>query len=470
MAGCSAALGPGYTIEKQEIRVQFLPQPEPRIRIEADYQLKNTGNQPLDNLQLRLPGHRRFHYENFTASWDSVPLTPQNSIGNSRNSSFSLPAPWTMQARHALHLSVEYAPPAASEKALSFTKDAFFLPAEGWSPELLPPTGLFASGGTPPKKWDLLVEVPDGFQVQSSGAQKKSMRKNGTLTARVEQGQKDPYPFVVAGRYSAADVSAGKERMHLWTRNQQDAAKWKGTSNVLERVIGAYNAAFGERAKEAGHIWIVECPVAAGCLTNLNRETAKLLGDANQRTNSEMISQDTMVVDLSEPVPDFAASLAPSLATSWLGYGQNPGFYEQEPPLSLLPAFATAIGREAAIGKNARAETIRRALQLIPEHAEPRQKDTDEVLRAKSFLFFYALQDKYGSGVFQKAVSHMLYARRGRGFELSDLIAAFEEETHTNVAEFVRIWMKRPGVPEEFRARYKETAAATVHFHKETTP
>jgi aminopeptidase N len=64
----------------------------------------------------------------------------------------------------------------------------------------------------------------------------------------------------------------------------------------------------------------------------------------------------------------------------------------------------------------------------------------------------------------------MLYARRERGFELSDLIAAFEQETHQNVAEFVRLWMKRSGVPEEFRARYGETAAATVHSEKESTP
>ena len=62
--------------------------------------------------------------------------------------------------------------------------------------------------------------------------------------------------------------------------------------------------------------------------------------------------------------------------------------------------------------------------------------------------------------MFRNSVRHMLYARRERGLELSDLIAAFEQETHENVAEFVRLWMKRPGVPDEFRARYGETAAA----------
>ena len=109
-------------------------------------------------------------------------------------------------------------------------------------------------------------------------------------------------------------------------------------------------------------------------------------------------------------------------------------------------------------------------LLLIPEKAAARQPEEPIVVRAKSLLFFYALQDRYGREVFRKAISHMLYARRERGFELSDLIAAFEQETHQNVAEFVRLWMKHPGVPEEFRTRYGVTAAAVTQSEKETTP
>ena len=469
-AGCAAALGPGYSIEKQEIRVQFVSTPEPRIRAEADYQLRNTGNQPLHKLELRLPGRRRFHYENPTASWDSVALMAQESTENPRNSMIAFPEAWATMARHTLHLSVEYLPATTDQPGLSFTKDAFFLPAEGWSPELLPPAGLFASGGVPPKKWDLLVAVPDGFQLHTSGAQKKSARKNAELVVLAEQGQKDLYPFVAAGRYTTTELGKGNAKMHLWTSKPQESARLKDVSNALVRVIAAYDAAFGERGKESQQTWIVECPMSPGCFTNLNPSTAKLLGEEAERTTAEMISQDTMVVDLSEGAPDLAASVAPPLATSWLGYGQNPGFYEQEPPLSLLPAFAAAAGREAATGADIRNEVIRRALRLVPENKEPRQKDTEDAVHAKSFLFFYALQDKYGNEVFQRAVSHMLYARRGRGFELSDLIAAFEQETHTNVAEFVRLWMKRPGIPQEFRARYKETAAATVQSGEETRP
>ena len=50
------------------------------------------------------------------------------------------------------------------------------------------------------------------------------------------------------------------------------------------------------------------------------------------------------------------------------------------------------------------------------------------------------------------------------------LIAAFEQETHQNVAEFVRRWMKRPGVPEDFRARYETSTGASASNPKEATP
>jgi hypothetical protein len=362
-----------------------------------------------------------------------------------------------------LRLSVEYLPANPGETNLSFSEDAFFLPAAGWSPGLLPAKGIFSTGGVPPKVWELLVTVPEGFQMHTSGIEKKTARKNGELTVLAEQRASDPYPFVVAGRYNSAEIGRGNEKMHLWTRQPQESAGLREASDELARVMAAYDASFGERGKGYSQTWIVECPVAEGCFTKLNPATAKLLGETDERTTAEMISGDTMMVDLSGGAPKLAAAAAPSLAMSWLGYAQNPGFFEQKLPLALLPTFAASIGSDAAEGADARTETIRNALRLIPKNGKPHQPETPDVLRAKSFLFFYGLQDRYGQEVFRKATAHMLYARRGKGFELDDLIAAFEEETHQNVAEFVRNWMKRPGVPEEFCARYEGTAASTAN-------
>ena len=75
--------GPGYSIEKQEIRVQFLPGPDPRIRVDSDYQLRNTGNQPLSSLELRLAGRRSFRVAAAQATWDGAALAEQNSLWQS---------------------------------------------------------------------------------------------------------------------------------------------------------------------------------------------------------------------------------------------------------------------------------------------------------------------------------------------------------------------------------------------------
>ena len=69
----------------------------------------------------------------------------------------------------------------------------------------------------------------------------------------------------------------------------------------------------------------------------------------------------------------------------------------------------------------------------------------------------------------------MLYARRGGGFDITDLISAFEGEVTRMSAEFVRHWMKRPGVPQDFRSRYEGANAARLTIQmlsipKETTP
>jgi Arc/MetJ-type ribon-helix-helix transcriptional regulator len=283
------------------------------------------------------------------------------------------------------------------------------------------------------------------------------------------QRPEDRYPFVVAGRYKEMRLDVGAEKVFLWTRAQEEAARFNQSAEALVRTIQAYDAAFGSRRRNAQPFWLVECPVLSGCFTATASFYSNLLSSQAEAVSSELASFDTLMIDSNGGVPKLAA-VAPALAASWLGYGQNPGFYEQQPPLSALPAFASALGQEAIEGPSSRSETIRRALRMIPKEASADKKEDANVLRAKSFLFFFALQERYGRDVFQRAIDHMLSARQGRGFNLSDLIAAFEQETHQNVAEFERIWMKHPGVPDDFRARYEHASASVAILPKETTP
>lgn len=469
--GCTAALGPGYSIDKQEIEVHFIPAPEPTIHIDATYQLRNDGIRPLNVLELRLPGRRRFHFADPQVEWDGHSVTLDISPDNRRNSILNLQNAWMVSDSHVLKLSVEYKQAGKGEHNFSFALDAFFLPSEGWSPQLMPARGAFAKGGIPPAKWQMTIRVPQDFLVHASGEKPKKSKSNGEQVIRYTQRPKDGYPFVIAGRYVASKFKADPDTVTLWSRAEQNTDALRQSAQGLASAMKAYDGMFGKRVQNSRDLWLVECPVVDSCFSTAASYFSGMINDPGTKPTAEMASLDTVMVDLSNGAPDVVAAAGPSLASTWLGYGQNPGFYEQDPPLAALPAFAAIRGREAAGGPQIRTTAIRRALKDVPLEGQP-GKESDNVVRAKSLLLFFALQDRYGQKAFSDALSHMLYARRRGGFDITDLISAFDQETHQNVGEFVRHWMKRPGVPQDFRSRYEgETSADVQGFQlKETTP
>jgi hypothetical protein len=138
--------------------------------------------------------------------------------------------------------------------------------------------------------------------------------------------------------------------------------------------------------------------------------------------------------------------------------------------MSALPAFAAALARETSGGSHSRSEIIQRTLAQIPAHASRESNDDPVISRAKGLLLFYALSDRVGSENFQKAMQHMLFARQGRGFDITDLISALEQQSHQNIGPFVRQWLKQPGVPDDFRALYSQAAAQQNVTSQEATP
>jgi hypothetical protein len=487
VAGCTSSFGPGYIINKQDVDVHFEPGPPPHIAIKSSYELTNNGTLPLSVVELRLPTKYRFKSSNVELTWDGQAISSEPSADYPRNTLLKLPQPWTVSARHSLHIAMNLETPAPDEQSyLGFAPDAFFLPAEGWAAELLPAKGIFATGGAPPDKWNLTLHVPQGFVVHTSGDKMKTSKHGDGTTVQARQRIVDIYPYVIAGRYVTKQIGSDRQKIYLWTRKPQDPGDIRAVSDSLIKTLANYNLVFGARSlatpptgffgrhpppgKNGLPLWLAECPVIPGCFTGRNPLNAQLLGAKDEGRSGEMISLDSAMIDPGPGLKKMALATAPALAASWLGYGQNPGFYEQDPPLSAFPAFAAAVGDEALNGAAERMETIRRALVLVANNSSPATKEDGAALYAKSFLFFYALQDRYGQETFRKAIRHMLDARRNTSFNLDDLIAAFDEETHGNTAAFVRLWMKHPGVPADFRAKYENTSAQKNTSLKETTP
>ena len=468
---CAQHFGPSYSIERQQIRVNFEASAESGIHVVAEYKLRNDGTRPLSSLILRLPGRRQFHLEASEATWDGVSLAEQTAEANPRDTFLALPRPWKVRDGHTLRLSATFKSPGPGEAGFRFSSDAFFLPSEGWAPQLLPAEGLFGSGGVPPKRWTLSVTAPHDFLIHTSGRSAKSSRHGANTTVTSVETAADHYPFVTCGRYQESRIEAGSQKIFLWTRSLADMASLRQSADSLARAFQVYDATFGARSAKLQPLWIVECPTPQGCSIASESLYASLLGVEPGSATSSLASLDTLMLDFTGGSPKLAAA-APGLAASWLGYGQNPGFYDRQPPVSALPAFASALGQEAVAGPSVRAETIRRALRLIPRTTPPgkRQPEDAAVLRAKSLLFFYALEDRYGRDTFRRAINHVLSARRERDFNLDDFIAAFDQESSQTTAEFVRLWMKHPGVPDDFRARYEDASASIAANTKEARP
>ncbi len=359
----------------------------------------------------------------------------------------------------------------ALEGALGFTPDAFDLPAEGWTPALPQARGLFGFGGVPPNKWDLVVRVPTGFLVHASGGKEKHSAKNAEIEFRFQQTAADLNPFVVAGRYRESRPSLqGNRPLRVWSRTDVSRAQLQQTTEALSKTLATYDSLFATRDKGRPTLWIVECPENAGCFSQRSTAYGMLLYGQSSSDSAEMISRDTILFDPRAASTRPEALAGPALASGWLGYGQNPGFYEQQPPMSALPAFATALALERSAGPQVREQIIRRALAQIPEHASPESNNDLAVSRAKSFLLFYTLRDRVGADTFQKALQHMLFARRRRGFNVNDLISAVEEESHQDIGPFVRQWIKRPGVPDDFRTMHSQSTARQETTAQEATP
>ena len=238
-----------------------------------------------------------------------------------------------------------------------------------------------------------------------------------------------------------------------------NAQQLQRAAGSISKTLVTFDALFGPRGKSAPSLWVIECPVQANCFPQRSTIYSSFLDGQQAKSSAEMISRDTVMIDPHLTQSQSEALIGPALAAGWLGYGQNPGFYEQQPPMSALPAFAAALAREASSGAQIRSEIIQRTLAKIPSHAPPESNNDPVISRAKGLLLFYALRDRVGTEKFQKAMQHMLFARQGRGFDITDLISAIEQEAHQNIGPFVRQWIKRPGVPADFRAMYSQSNA-----------
>jgi hypothetical protein len=463
-----APFGPGFTIEKQRIEVTYSNDAPDRVTIRGWYQMKNTGTQPLENMRLQLPSEKELPPQNVRAEWSgkSVAVPPGPDEKGIVQVGFG--TRWSQGEREDFVVSYDLETPIA-KSATPSQGGAVFLPSGGWYPVLMAPHGDFSSGGAPPAKWELIVTLPKGYYIHSSGhehGQDRTGKKNGAeISLRFEQiPLTDFSPFVVAGPYVEQVVKSTTGTAVLWTYHPVAPERANKIGDLVSTDAAYFSAEFGSDPNDRQTTWIIEC--AEGSLRSaqtllLSREGCLTV------PHSVVVPPDVFSADPPEGFREAAdaqliATLFrishpilrgdPGLPASYAGDYAAFAYATFHDPASRTTTVRTLLNRFDA-NSPATAKPLLRVSNDDPEPVRTRA-------RVQSELFFIALEDRCGVANLHHALARELRIFRGQALGISDLRSAVEAECGADLADFFRQWLNRPNIPVDFRARYAESPKA----------
>ena len=463
LSACNAPISPSYQIEKQEIEVRFLSSPAQTLHIRATYHLKNIGSAPLDFLEAILPTESNLDRRNLTIQVDGHPVTSQPTGEDARSARIPFDPPWPVKSRRTLVIEYDLAPPD------QLTQDSFYLHPNNWYPALLPPKHLLARAD-PPDKWDLRIRVPDGFLVHASGQPRGSSRSGSERVFRFTQRPDDDFrPFLLSGRYLEHRFNGSGIPVIFWTRQSVSTDDLRAVATRVGASVSFFESVFGPRQRSSSPVWVVQEPFSSSGNTGRLMQPAlpevAVIPDGvsfpgNSLEETLLITNlplaDTWLRHLSTPQGDLAELLAFNLSV-WVSFSaaESAGesgkqarmradlwnYYEQarrQYPEISLKEYVSTIGKQwiNKIARNEDAEGLR------------------NIFAAKSALFIFALEDAVGPKDFRAALRRMIQARRDLDWSIDDLRSALELESGQNLAEFFRVWLYQPGIPDDFRRRY----------------
>jgi hypothetical protein len=444
-AACAVPLGPGFFIDKEILEVHFVPGAPPRLEVRATFTLKNTGNAPLDALDLSLPNEKDSGKQSLSITIDGAAVSPQSS-SDAAPLRISFPAAWAQKSKHTLVVSYLLASSAAGQH-FGLSENSFYLSAPDWFPLPRAPKGLLSEGDKPPKVFDVSVVVPQDFLVRAAGLPRGTKRRSAETEFRFRLREDEPSRFVVAGRYHELKFSDANGAICFWTFSPLSQGPAPRLAAQLTASLRAYEKAFGPLGKRAAPVYVVESA------TRLDRYRGRTFPGGVLVEPADLANN------------DFADAAQIFLARLWFGQLLKP---EVEADVLLGPAaasYATSVGvesagsrdRNAAIAsllRNFKSDPTAAPVQLLtnPKVPESPQQRLQRIY--KGTLFYYALEDECGKEAVHRALSRMMQARRNYEAGINDLRSALEAESGKDLGEFFRLWLNQPGIPADFRARY----------------
>ena len=465
-AGCVQPLGPGFRFADRQTEIRAVADAPDRLHVRVDDRLDNTGDRPLRSLEVRLPEGPAFGTENLRVTIDGREVSPQRaSDADRRLAHMPFDPVWGQLQPREIVTEWDLAPGPASGGAVAASAVAFYIADATALPLWQPPSGIFVRGGPNPNGGSLTVFASPDFRVLAPGQPIKHGAE-GNLVAhsfRIQPKEDFP-PYVVAGRYLEQIFGTPQGAVSFWTFQPLDSQKAKTAALRLASSTRAFVDYFGPASKGRSVVRIVEAPedLPADFGEPADLGGASFPGGAllDHRAFAQGVANEA-VLELAEY----------ELARTWFGWRVRPRMEVQILMGRGLGLFSWIVVAETR-GQDAR----RRMAAFLLEHYDQAQRTaTDTRLieppagysRAervtsgyKAALFFIALEDLCGRDNLRTAFRHIVRARGSDNVGEEELRAAAEAASHRDLAEMFRTWLNRPGIPDEFRARYSSPPGA----------
>lgn len=476
-SGCAVPLGPGFRLHSRQMVLGKAPATAAPVHVRVADRIENTGNRALSYLSVSLPATIDAATSNFSIRMDGKPIA---AIAGSEDPAapfrVQFDPPWPPKQSREMVMEYDLATDPVSGGVASVTAEGFYLADPHALPFWLTPVGVFANGDVLTRDERFEVTLPADYRIVASGRQQRQRGPDGSFVYRFRTSGKDLPSFVIAGRYQEQSVQTPNGILLFWTFMSLDPNVARTAAERLSATAAAYARLFGPYPGR-GPLRIVEAP--AGLLA-LDAAGPGQVAEAASFPEGLLLGPRAFAQGIdSEPILRIAEA---ELARIWFGW-RVPLRSDTDTLLGRgMGLFAVALAVEARGGEAARRLEIERllaeydraivtgagsALVRPPEQATPTQLAANAL---KAALFLADLDDLAGQDKFERSIQRVQRAMAGRGITvaLDDLRSALETETGTPMADVFRLWLNRPGIPDDFRARYSPTSPAPAAQRRPT--
>ena len=461
LTGCVHPLGPGYDFADRQAEIRVSADAPGRIRLHVVDQLENAGDRTLHSLEVRLPEGAGFGQQNLRVAVGDTEITPQRSSPTDpRMMRAPFDPPWQQNQTRKVVTEWDLVPAFTPRGTIVASPEGFFIADETAFPLWQTPHGVFARGGTKPEQELLTVVSPADFRVVAPGKLLKPVAEGDQVARRfVIKPGFDFFTYVVAGRYQQMIVPSKPVEVQFWTFYPLDPVAAQTAAARLSVSMNSLSEFFGPASLEKPIVRIAESP------SELPAELGPP-GDPGGASFPEGVLLDPRSVqhDLSsEPVLELAEY---ELARTWYGWRVRP-----RPDAQILMGRGVGLfGLVIAAGGRGASERRTMIESLIERYDAARSAAPDKGLTGvvenysraeristgyRAALFLVALEDLCGHDNLKSAMRDIIYARASSDTGSDELRAALEQTSKKDLAEMFRKWLTEPGVPEEFRNRYK---------------